>query len=267
MKISSSYLHATAFNLKEQLLPALTPQTKKILIIAAVAISCIVALYLYCACCFRASTVMTDPKPPQNKDGLKDKTEKTVVEVTPEADLPRAPIPKAEILPQEHVKDQKDEPLLPMTDPSPKVEQLPIPLPKIYGLPSNSFQQNLPYQPVIPAAGNNSQVVHTGQIAYIGNFNGLPVKIAGDHLTGVNVYVNGNFVEQIDYAKFKQEGYHRNFGGNEIHIPSAAETDAKKAAKMDRKIHEKARKAADKAARAAQKIFNKNPRHLYINNR
>lgn len=54
MKINFHYLQQTALNVKDQLLSSLTPQTKKILIIAAVALSGIAVLYVLCTRCFKA---------------------------------------------------------------------------------------------------------------------------------------------------------------------------------------------------------------------
>lgn len=47
-------LPTSAFYFKEQLQSSLTPQQKKILVVATLALSCIVVFSLFCKCCFKA---------------------------------------------------------------------------------------------------------------------------------------------------------------------------------------------------------------------
>lgn len=68
MNINFNSLQAKAFYFKEKLLSSLTPQQKKILAVAALALSCIAAIYLFCKCCFKATTIDKDnPKPASQK--------------------------------------------------------------------------------------------------------------------------------------------------------------------------------------------------------
>ena len=62
MYLNINSLQTKALYFKDQILSSLTSQQKKILIVAAVAFSCIAALFLYCKCCFKGTVDKKDPK-------------------------------------------------------------------------------------------------------------------------------------------------------------------------------------------------------------
>lgn len=62
MYLNINSLQTKALYFKDQILSSLTSQQKKILIVAAVAFSCIAALFLYCKCCFKAKIGEKDKK-------------------------------------------------------------------------------------------------------------------------------------------------------------------------------------------------------------
>ena len=62
MYLNINSLQTKALYFKDQVLSSLTSQQKKILIVAAVAFSCIAALFLYCKCCFKGTVDKKDPK-------------------------------------------------------------------------------------------------------------------------------------------------------------------------------------------------------------
>src|SRR4029077_14190524 len=55
-----SFSHYAVSLLKDQVLPALTAQQRKILVVVSVAFSCLAALYLTYRCCFRATSLTNE---------------------------------------------------------------------------------------------------------------------------------------------------------------------------------------------------------------
>lgn len=73
---------------------------------------------------------------------------------------------------------------------------------------------------------------YTGQYAYAGSINGQNISIAGDHLKGISVHLNGSLIEKIDYQTFMQNGYRRKLNGVDIHISAQGQKAAQKGNKQ-----------------------------------
>lgn len=67
MYINFNSLQTRAFYLQEKLLSSLTLQHKKIIAVAALALTCIAAIYFFCKCCFKANAIDNKDRLPSSK--------------------------------------------------------------------------------------------------------------------------------------------------------------------------------------------------------
>lgn len=90
-------------------------------------------------------------------------------------------------------------------------------------------------------------------------YNGQTVVVKGSSSSGaVNVYVNGQFYEAMNWTKFSQEGYRRNINGHQVTILSPAESQAKQDKKQAEKLEKTRAKETEKAHELEQKAKQKN---------
>ena len=113
MYLNFNSLQTKAIYFKEQLLSTLTPQQKKILVVATLALSCIIAISLFCKCCLKAKK--------EDKSDLDDAGQKTDAlknKIAPKVEQPKVDQkkteppkkePKAEQLKKEPTAEQKAE--------------------------------------------------------------------------------------------------------------------------------------------------------------
>lgn len=72
MYINFNSLQTKAFYIKEKLFSSLTPRQKNILVVAALALGCIAAIYLFCKCCFKANTINKEHRLASSKKKISD---------------------------------------------------------------------------------------------------------------------------------------------------------------------------------------------------
>ena len=126
MYLNFNSLQTKAIYFKEQLISTLTPQQKKILVVATLALSCIAALFLFCKCCLKAKK--------EDKSDLDDAGQKTDAlknKIAPKVEQPKVDQkktkppkkePKAEPKTEQFKKEPKAEPKTEQFKKEPKAE-------------------------------------------------------------------------------------------------------------------------------------------------
>lgn len=204
MKINTSFFQPLL--IYKAIVPDLSSQTARILLAVAAVFSCLAFLWVmrnYFSIVKPQTLFKNDMnhKSDSTKVQTKEKKNEPVSQSLKNLCQPSSQVTQTDSKPQAHPKDSMSQPL------EGKSQSL------SGGLFRQDYQKS---QATLPVQANTQC---TGQYAFGGSINGQKVSIQGDHIQGIDVHVNGSFVEKIDYQTFMQQGYKRNFNGATVNIP------------------------------------------------